>query len=51
MEYTGVLIDAKKLAQQSAELAKKIDQFQEQAYELAGQPFNSREKWGHKGRP
>jgi len=40
MEYTGVLIDAKKLAQQSAELAKKIDQFQEQAYELAGQPFN-----------
>lgn len=40
MEYTGVLIDAKKLAQQSAELAKKIDEYQQQAYKLAGQEFN-----------
>ena len=40
MEQTGVLIDRKKLAEQSAELAKAIVQVEEKAYKEAGGPFN-----------
>ncbi|GLS02873.1 DNA polymerase I [Chitiniphilus shinanonensis] len=40
MERTGVLIDAKKLAQQSHEIGHKLLALESQAYELAGQPFN-----------
>lgn len=40
MEYYGVLIDAKKLAQQSASLEKEIKQLEKKAHELAGETFN-----------
>jgi DNA polymerase-1 len=40
MERTGVLIDAQILRQQSHELGQKILELEQQAYELAGQPFN-----------
>jgi DNA polymerase-1 len=40
MERTGVLIDRAKLEAQSAELARRIAELEQQAIELAGQPFN-----------
>jgi DNA polymerase-1 len=40
MERNGVLIDAQALAQQSHELGQRILQLEQQAHELAGQPFN-----------
>lgn len=40
MEYHGVLIDADQLRAQSRELAKTIHSMEQQAYELAGRPFN-----------
>ena len=40
IERNGVLIDADKLAAQSNELAKRIGELEQQAYELAGGPFN-----------
>ncbi|WP_026686539.1 DNA polymerase I [Azovibrio restrictus] len=40
MERTGVLIDAGLLQKQSHALGQKILAFEQQAYELAGQPFN-----------
>lgn len=40
MERTGVLIDSALLAQQSAELGKRLLELEAQAHEMAGQPFN-----------
>jgi len=40
IERNGVLIDADKLATQSNELAARIMALEQQAYELAGGPFN-----------
>ena len=40
MERHGVLIDAALLQAQSEELGKRIHQFEQQAHEAAGQPFN-----------
>jgi DNA polymerase I len=40
IERNGVLIDAALLATQSNELGKRILELEQQAYELAGQPFN-----------
>ena len=40
MERTGVLLDKNELEQQSAQLGKQIWALEQQAYELAGQPFN-----------
>jgi hypothetical protein len=40
MERNGVLIDAALLAQQSHELGKRLMELEQQAHELAGQPFN-----------
>jgi DNA polymerase-1 len=40
IEETGVLIDRQMLAKQSAELAKKMLELEEQAHALAGGPFN-----------
>ncbi len=40
MERTGVLIDRDMLAQQSMELASKIESIEHHAHELAGQAFN-----------
>ncbi|MEW5903032.1 MAG: DNA polymerase I [Pseudomonadota bacterium] len=40
MERNGVLIDSAKLARQSHELGLRINEIEQQAYELAGQPFN-----------
>jgi len=40
MERNGVLIDAELLAAQSAELGRRMLEIEQQAYELAGQPFN-----------
>jgi DNA polymerase-1 len=40
IERNGVLIDAEKLAAQSNELAARIVELEQQAYELAGGPFN-----------
>ncbi len=40
MERNGVLIDADTLAGQSHELGQRIVQLEEEAHELAGQPFN-----------
>jgi DNA polymerase-1 len=40
MEDTGILIDSEKLNAHSNELAKTIAGLEEQAHELAGQPFN-----------
>ncbi|MEJ2275738.1 MAG: DNA polymerase I, partial [Woeseiaceae bacterium] len=40
MEETGVLVDRKMLAKQSAELGKKMAELEQQAHQLAGGPFN-----------
>ena len=40
IERNGVLIDAPMLARQSNELGQRILQLEQQAYEIAGQPFN-----------
>lgn len=40
IERTGVRIDCKMLAQQSTELAKRLHALEEQAYAIAGRPFN-----------
>lgn len=40
MERTGVQIDRTELAQQSAELGSALLDLEQQAYDLAGQPFN-----------
>jgi DNA polymerase-1 len=40
IERNGVLIDAGQLARQSHELGQRIMQLEQQAHELAGQPFN-----------
>ncbi|MES3014043.1 MAG: DNA polymerase I, partial [Pseudomonadota bacterium] len=40
VERTGVLIDGAKLAAQSQQLAERMLALEQQAYELAGQPFN-----------
>ena len=40
MERTGVLIDRDKLAAQSHQLGSEMLQLEQQAYALAGQPFN-----------
>jgi DNA polymerase-1 len=40
IERNGVLIDAAQLAAQSQELGQRILQLEQQAHELAGQPFN-----------
>ncbi len=40
VERNGVLIDAQVLAQQSHELGQRILQLEQEAFELAGQPFN-----------
>ena len=40
MERNGVLVDTAMLAQQSIELAKRMDAIEQQAYEVAGQAFN-----------
>lgn len=40
IERQGVLIDSMLLGQQSEELARKIDELQTKAHEIAGQPFN-----------
>ncbi|MES2099265.1 MAG: DNA polymerase I [Pseudomonadota bacterium] len=40
VERTGVLIDAARLAAQSQQLAERMMALEQQAYELAGQPFN-----------
>ena len=40
IERNGVLIDAPTLAQQSHELGQRIVQLEQEAYEIAGQPFN-----------
>lgn len=40
IERRGVLIDSARLAQQSRELAERMVQLEQQAYQIAGQPFN-----------
>lgn len=40
MERNGVLIDPQRLRAQSAELAQRIAQLEQEAHALAGQPFN-----------
>ncbi|MDO9286133.1 MAG: DNA polymerase I, partial [Aquabacterium sp.] len=40
IERHGVLIDSAVLAQQSQQLAERMLQLEQQAYEIAGQPFN-----------
>jgi DNA polymerase-1 len=40
MERTGVLVDAARLGQQSRELGERVLALEQQAYALAGQPFN-----------
>jgi len=40
MERTGVRIDSGMLNRQSGELAKRMSSLEQQAYEMAGQPFN-----------
>ncbi|WP_312759230.1 DNA polymerase I [Pulveribacter sp.] len=40
IERNGVLIDAERLAQQSHELGRRIMALEQQAFEIAGQPFN-----------
>ncbi|MBM7456219.1 DNA polymerase-1 [Oceanisphaera litoralis] len=40
MEYTGVRIDSGLLAIQSDEIAKRLKELEQQAFELAGEPFN-----------
>lgn len=40
MEATGVLVDPVRLAQQSRELAQRLGEVEQQAFETAGNPFN-----------
>jgi DNA polymerase-1 len=40
MERNGVLVDGERLARQSAELGQRLLELEEQAFALAGQPFN-----------
>ncbi|MFX5622790.1 DNA polymerase, partial [Acinetobacter baumannii] len=40
IERNGVLIDASRLAAQSAELGQRMMELEQRAYEAAGQPFN-----------
>ncbi|MEO8807275.1 MAG: DNA polymerase I, partial [Burkholderiaceae bacterium] len=40
IERTGVLIDGARLAAQSQQLAERMVALEQQAYEIAGQPFN-----------
>ncbi|WP_299796965.1 DNA polymerase I [uncultured Shewanella sp.] len=40
MERQGVLIDSMLLGQQTEELARTIDELEQQAYDIAGEPFN-----------
>ncbi|MCE9686202.1 DNA polymerase I [Shewanella sp. AS16] len=40
IERRGVLIDSMLLGQQSGELARKIDELEQKAYEIAGESFN-----------
>ncbi|HJS13983.1 MAG TPA: DNA polymerase I, partial [Rheinheimera sp.] len=40
MERTGVKIDGKLLAQQSLDLAKRIGEIEQEAYQMAGKEFN-----------
>ncbi|MFT3848185.1 MAG: DNA polymerase I [Propionivibrio sp.] len=40
MERNGVLVNSELLAQQSNELGKRLLELEQQAHELAGQPFN-----------
>jgi DNA polymerase-1 len=40
IERTGVKVDARLLAQQSAELGERLAELEQQAYAQAGQPFN-----------
>ena len=40
IERHGVLVDAQRLAQQSKDLGERLVALEQQAYELAGQPFN-----------
>ena len=40
IERVGVLIDSAKLAAQSQQLAERMAQIEQQAFEIAGQPFN-----------
>ena len=40
IERTGVLIDSARLAAQSRQLAERMVALEQEAYELAGQPFN-----------
>src|SRR4029079_35763 len=40
MERTGVLLDCALLDEQSRELGERVLALENQAYELAGQPFN-----------
>lgn len=40
MERNGVLIDSMLLGQQSEELARKIDELEQKAFEIAGEEFN-----------
>ncbi|PAT43173.1 DNA polymerase I [Vandammella animalimorsus] len=40
MERAGVLVDAQLLARQSQDLGQRILELEQQAYQLAGQPFN-----------
>lgn len=40
MERAGVLVDRERLAQQSGELATRLEQLQQQAWDVAGQEFN-----------
>ncbi|MCU8237315.1 DNA polymerase I [Vibrio vulnificus] len=40
MERTGVLIDDMKLSAQSQEIAVRLGELEQKAYEIAGQPFN-----------
>ena len=40
IERNGVLIDSERLAQQSNDLGKRMLEIEQQAYDLAGQPFN-----------
>ncbi len=40
IERNGVLVDAQRLAEQSKDLGERIVALEQQAYELAGQPFN-----------
>ncbi|TWC68412.1 DNA polymerase I [Herbaspirillum sp. SJZ099] len=40
IERNGVLIDSERLAQQSHDLGRRMLEIEQQAYDLAGQPFN-----------